>query len=46
MKLANDVALLNGLVGGVILGISSSGLILLQDKITGISGITEGLSSS
>ena len=42
MKLASDVQLLNGLIGGIILGISSSGLILIQDKITGISGIMEG----
>ena len=42
MKLANDVQLINGLIGGIILGIASSGLILIQDKITGISGIMEG----
>lgn len=41
MKFASDIALSNGLIGGIILGISSSGLLYFQDKITGVSGILE-----
>lgn len=43
MHLANNIALKNGLIGGVILAGASSILIYTHAKIAGLSGIVEGL---
>ena len=42
MKISDDIALSNGLLGGLIIGITSTGLLYRMNKITGISGILEG----
>ena len=41
MKLNDDIDLVSGAIGGLILGVASSGLIYFQDRITGISGLLE-----
>jgi len=42
MKLSDNISLENAAIGGLILGITSSGLLYKMNKITGISGILEG----
>ena len=42
MHLANNIDLQNGLLGGILLGISSSAFMFLTGKVTGMSGICEG----
>ena len=41
MHLSNDIQLTNGVVGGLIIGASSTAMLYYTGKVTGISGITE-----
>ena len=45
MHLVDNIDIQNGLLGGVILGVSSSMFMLLTGKVTGLSGIAEGVVS-
>lgn len=42
MRLADNIDLQSGLIGGVILGVTSTTLMYLTGRITGISGVFEG----
>jgi uncharacterized membrane protein YedE/YeeE len=45
MHLVRDIDIQHGLLGGVVLGVSASAFMLLTGKITGLSGIAEGVVS-
>jgi uncharacterized protein len=41
MHLAENIDLVSGTIGGVIIGIASTGFLIVTGKLTGISGIVE-----
>lgn len=45
MHLVDNIDIQNGLTGGVIIGLSASAMMLLTGKVTGLSGIAEGMLS-
>jgi uncharacterized membrane protein YedE/YeeE len=46
MHLTDNSALQNGIIGGIVIGLSASGFMYCSGKITGLSGIVEGLITS
>jgi uncharacterized membrane protein YedE/YeeE len=46
MHIAENTALQNGIIGGIVIGLSASGFMYCSGKISGLSGIVEGIITS